>query len=248
MKKVCLLILFIILTGIISLTIYTLTHQDIKGDKVMHNVKEIEKASTNMTENELSEIYNIELNGKRHRLKNTYRVTFDNKIAKINLTLYLDGFELLSMDIESNFKATKIEEIFNENIENKFKIEKTDIEIIKGDKDYLLILLKSNIDNYKEEYIVLNEEGKILLDNILVYEENNYYVDSNGEELAIFYDDEIQLQAKIEDNKIYSLKKIVKEDSITFEEYVYTIKKNKVKKELINTYENIKLKENKKSP
>ena len=248
MKKVCLLILFIILIGIISLTIYTLTHQDIKGDKVMHNVKEIEKASTNMTENELSEIYNIELNGKRHRLKNTYRVTFDNKIAKINLTLYLDGFELLSMDIENNFKATKIEEIFNENIENKFKIEKTDIEIIKEDKDYLLISLKSNIDNYKEEYIVLNEEGKILLDNILVYEENNYYVDSNGEELAIFYDDEIQLQAKIEDNKIYSLKKIVKEDSVTFEEYVYTIKKNKVKKELINTYDNIKLKENKKSP
>ena len=247
MKKVCLLILFIILIGIISLTIYTLTHQDIKGDKVMHNVKEIEKASTNMTENELSEIYNIELNGKRHRLKNTYRVTFDNKIAKINLTLYLDGFELLSMDIENNFKATKIEEIFNENIENKFKIEKTDIEIIKEDKDYLLISLKSNIDNYKEEYIVLNEEGKILLDNILVYEENNYYVDSNGEELAIFYDDEIQLQAKIEDNKIYSLKKIVKEDSVTFEEYVYTIKKNKVKKELINTYDNIKLKENKKS-
>lgn len=248
MKKVCLLILFIILIGIISLTIYTLTHQDIKSDKVMHNVKEIEKASTNMTENELSEIYNIELNGKRHRLKNTYRVTFDNKIAKINLTLYLDGFELLSMDIENNFKATKIEEIFNENIENKFKIEKTDIEIIKEDKDYLLISLKSNIDNYKEEYIVLNEEGKILLDNILVYEENNYYVDSNGEELAIFYDDEIQLQAKIEDNKIYSLKKIVKEDSVTFEEYVYTIKKNKVKKELINTYDNIKLKEIKKSP
>ena len=47
---------------------------------------------------------------------------------------------------------------------------------------------------------------------------------------------------KIEDNEIYALEAKEEKENIIIEEYKYQIKKNKVKKELINTYENITIK------
>ena len=68
-------------------------------------------------------IESIQLNGKRHKLKSNYRVTFEKKYAQINLTLYLDGKEILAMEVNNKFKAESIDEIF-ENQNEKIKIDK----------------------------------------------------------------------------------------------------------------------------
>lgn len=244
MKKLSIIILTVIIAGIAVLTIYTLTHQDIKGAQEIIKTKSIEKASTNMTENELSEIYNIQLNGKRHKLKSNYRVTFEKKYAKIDLTLYLDGREILSMEVDDKFEADTIDEIFENQNEN-IKIDKENIKIMKDkETDYLLISVYSDIKGEKEEYFVWNDKGKMLLENILIYDESKEYQRIDEEELTIFYDKNTQILAKFEDNSIYALEEKETEENLLLEEYRYTINKGNVEKELLNTYE-IKLKKQK---
>ena len=234
MKKISISILIIALIGISTLTVYTLTHQNVKGDQVIRKVKSIEKATSNMTENELSETYNVELNGKRHRLKCVYLVVFEKKEVKINLTLYLDGFEIYNKDIENNSKAKTIEEVFEEN--SNLRIEEANIQIIESDKDYLLIDMITNLKDEKEEYFVWNDKRNVVLENILVYDQTLKY-DYETEEENIFYDEEKQVLAKIEDNTIFALEEKEEEDTTILEEYKYTIKNNKAEKELINRYE-----------
>lgn len=239
MKKISLAILIIGVISITTLTIYTLTHKQIEDSEKVIKIKSIEKASSNMTEHELSEIYNVELNGKRHRLKSNYRLNFLEDKTELNLTLYLDGFEILQMVVDDDIKAKTIDEVFNEN-ENSFpKIEEDSIKIIKEDQDYLLVSIESNT---KEEYFVWNSKGDNLIKNLLVYDESINYISTTEEPLAIFYDEEKQIMAKIEDNEIYALEAKEEKENIIIEEYKYQIKKNKVKKELINTYENITIK------
>ena len=237
MKKISLLfILIIVLVGITTLTTYTLMHQDIKGEETIKKIKSIEKATSNMTSNELSEIYNIELDGKRHKLKCVYRVNFEKKEASINLVLYLDGFEILNKEIEDNFKAEKIEEIFNDESDNELLIKESNLKIINSDKDYLLVEVFSNIDSLKGEYFIWNANRKAILENVLVYDEALEYSNITDEDFDIFYADDKQVLAKIEDNHIYALEE-KEEDNLILEEYIYTIKNDKAQKELINTYE-----------
>ena len=232
MKKLSIIILTVIIAGIAVLTIYTLTHQDIKGAQEIIKTKSIEKASTNMTENELSE------------LKSNYRVTFEKKYAKIDLTLYLDGREILSMEVDDKFEADTIDEIFENQNEN-IKIDKENIKIMKDkETDYLLISVYSDIKGEKEEYFVWNDKGKMLLENILIYDESKEYQSIDEEELTIFYDKNTQILAKFEDNSIYALEEKETEENLLLEEYRYTINKGNVEKELLNTYE-IKLKKQK---
>ncbi len=241
MKKINMILLIIISIGIISITIYTLTHQDIKGAQEIIKTKSIEKASTNMTENELSEIYNIQLNGKRHKLKSNYRVTFEKKYAQINLTLYLDGKEILAMEVNNKFKAESIDEIF-ENQNEKIKIDKENIKIMKDkETDYLLISIYSNIENEKEEYFLWSDNGTLLLEHILIYDASKNYQSINEEELEIFYDENTQKIAKFTDNSIYALEEKEEESKLVLEEYCYTINKGKINKKLLNTYD-VKLK------
>ncbi len=236
MKKISLFVLIIILFGIATLTTYTLMHQDIKEEETIRKVKSIEKATSNMTSNELSEIYNIELDGKRHKLKCVYHVKFAKNEASINLILYLDGFEILNEEIENDFKAKSIEEIFSNDTNNELTIEESNIKIINSDKDYLLVEVYSNIDSLKGEYFVWNSKRDTILEHVLVYDEALEYSNITEEELNIFYADDKQVLAKIEDNSIYTLEE-KEEENLILEEYIYTIKDDKAEKELINTYE-----------
>ena len=236
MKKISLFVLIIILFGIATLTTYTLMHQDIKEEETIRKVKSIEKATSNMTSNELSEIYNIELDGKRHKLKWDYHVKFAKNEASINLILYLDGFEILNEEIENDFKAKSIEEIFSNDTNNELTIEESNIKIINSDKDYLLVEVYSNIDSLKGEYFVWNSKRDTILEHVLVYDEALEYSNITEEELNIFYADDKQVLAKIEDNSIYTLEE-KEEENLILEEYIYTIKDDKAEKELINTYE-----------
>lgn len=239
MKKTCLIILVIALIGITTITIYTLANQEIKGTQEIKKTKSIEKASSNLTENELNEIYNVELNSKRHRLKSNYRVVLEDKFAKITLTLYLDGFEIHTQDIMTNLDLKEIEKNFQDQINNFETISEENIKIIKTDQDYLAVSITSNIENLKEEYFIWTSSGDNLLKNVVIYDEGTKYVSTTEEALDIFYDDEKEIMAKIEDNEIYAIERADVDDTIVLEEKVYTLKKVKVEEKKLNTYENI---------
>lgn len=220
MKKVCVLFLILFSFTLVFFTAYTLMNQDIKKDQIIKKIKSVEKATSNRTENELNETYNIELNGKRHKLKCNYHVNFEEK--NIELTLYLDGFKILNQLLAENIKDTQIEDIFNEE-ENNLLITESNIYIINTDTNYLLVEVNSNIDHEKSEYFVWNEDRKIILEHILTYD-SNITLNINDEETTSL--------ARISDNNIYVFEKT--EDMI--EEYVYKINKDKATKELVNTY------------
>lgn len=241
MKKISLIILIVALIGITSITIYTLTNQEIKGAGEIIKTKSIEKASSNLTENELSEIYNIELNGKRHRLKSNYRVVLEEEYAKITLTLYLDGFEILTQDVISNLDLKEIEKSFQEQINNFETISEENIKIIKNDQDYLAVSITKKIESLKEEYFVWTSNGDNLLKNIVIYDEGTTYVSTTEEPLDIFYDDNKEIMAKIEDNKLYAIERADLDDMVVLEEKLYSFKKGKVHEKHLNTYENVML-------
>ena len=226
MKVISSFLLIISLAAITALTTYTLMHQKIEGTRAVVKVKSIEKATSNMTANELSETYNIELNDKRHKLKSVYSF-YENTLT---LTLYLDGFEILDKLLEETLEVEEIQTIFNEEELNYPIITEEDIAILNTDKNYLLVKISSNINNLKEEYFVWNDKRLNLLENILVYDSEKTY----ETEEPIFYDEERQVTAKVEDNKIYALEET--EEGTTLEEYVYEIENDEVSKELINTY------------
>ena len=237
MKKISLAILGVVLIGITTLTVYTLTHQHIEGSREIIKTKSIEKASSNMTEAELSEIYNIQLNGKRHKLKTNYRLVTEDKTTKINLTLYLDGFEIKTVDLLNNLEVKNMEEVLGEESDNvDLIIETEDLQIIND--DYILVSIDSNMEGWKEEYFLWAYDGEVLLENILVQSENTTYISPNeDEELTCFYDEEQQVLAKVEDNVIYALEEKEDDEKLVLEEYSYTIKNGEVEKELLNTYE-----------
>ena len=243
MKKIWIAILLLVLAGITTLTVYTLTHMDILGSERVIKVKSIEKASTNMTRNELSEIFNIQLNGKRHKLKFNYYVDFEDT-TNINLVVYLDGDVLLEKELITNLKEKEIAEVFKNETVDELRIKESNLKIMKSeDQDFILVDIYTNLERLKEEYYIWNDEGEILLEALLAFDNSldfTYEEDTN-----IFYDDEQELLAKIEDNTIYSLELKEQEDMYIFEEYEYKIENDKITKELINTYENIKVKKRK---
>ena len=247
MKKIIsLVILLLVISAITTLTVYTLTHRNIEGTEGMIRVKDIEKATSNITANELNEIFNIQLNGKRHKLKSNYYVTFEDGNANIILTLYLDGFVILNLEVENKIKAESIEDVFNS--ESSFPIiEESDIKIINTDQDYLLVNVYSDIENSKEEYYVWNVNRDSILKNIIVYDESRNYTSTTEEPLNMFYDSERQILAKVEDNEIYVLEQEQLEEIIVLQEYKYIIENNKANKELIHTYENINIKQENKN-
>ncbi len=225
MKIISSILLVISSIAIIFITSYTLMHQKIKDTQTVIKIKSIEKATSNMTTNELSETFNINLNGKRHRLKNVYSYNENT----LTLTLYLDGFKILNKILEEELKENSIEEIFNEKTLSYPIIDEEDLVVLKTDKNYLLVKISSNIQNLKEEYFVWNDERKKILENILVYDQTKQYKTEEN----IFYDKEKQILSKVEDNKIYVLEE---QEENVLEEYVYEVKKDKATKELINTY------------
>lgn len=233
MRKVSIVIFTVFTIAITALTIYTLTNKKIEGTQEIIKIKTIEKASSNMTEKELSEVFNIELNGKRHRLKSNYRLSNEEEQTSLMLTLYLDGFEIVTKEILSNIKEGNIDEIFTEE-ENVLLIDEDDIHVIKEDQDYLLVSIDSDIDGLKEEYFVWTVTRKSILDSILVYDEK---IEFASEESNIFYDEDATVLAKVEDNTIYVLEPLETEEGLVLEEYTYNIKNEEATKELINTYE-----------
>lgn len=107
-----------------------------------------------------------------------------------------------------------------------------------------MVLHVGYFDNVlKEKYFIFNNEGDSLVEpGILMVDLEKYFVSKEDEELGIFYDKEYQKLAKIEDNVFYSLEPVEKNKNWIINEYKYIIKDGKMEKELIKTYDDVKLK------
>ena len=235
MKKVLSIILLVIsLVGITLLTRYALIHRGER--KEVHKVvnKSPEKVGSNMTDNNLFEIYSLYLNNQKHKLKFEYIVAFHEEevSANIDFNLYLDGKNVINNQILKGFSATNIKELFDNEEVNNIRLD--DFQIIKYDNiEYILIKIKYKIeDNYKEEYFLFNDKGECLINNIIIKDSNINYISTDNIE---FYYENNSL-AKFEDNILYSLE--YKKGVIT--EYKYYIKDNELVKEELNKYNNIK--------
>ncbi len=247
MKRVIsFIILVVALSAITYFTVYTLNNREVREVVEQKVTEKIELVTSNISNNILSEIYNVYLNGQKHKLKFEYTVTFYNdKLAKADLVVFFDGQSILSNMVARGITATDVKGFFdNINVINYVRLNKSNIQIIDEGKIHCVILkVKYFDDNAKEKYYLLDSDGKMLINKgLLIKDESVSYVNENDEELTIFYDYESQIMAKIEDDTIYAL--ILSKDKDKFEEYKYYFVNGKLKKDLLNSYVNIKIREN----
>ena len=238
MKKIFSILLFLIAISFIGyITFYTLNHRD-SSEGVTHHVSKMpEQISSNMTNNNLSEIYSIYLNDKKHKLKYDYTVYFEEKkeLASGTFSLYMDGKSLINESVLEEIKARNITDVFqNENVLKYVKLGLDDLKVIKFEnKEYLLFKVGYYIDKVvKEKYYLFKDDGTVLIKDLTIRDSSVKYVSSNND--SFYYED--NTLAKYEDNKIYSLE--YKKGEII--EYQYYILNENIQKEEINRYKNIK--------
>lgn len=265
MKKVVSFLSFIFLIAVITVltlfTRYTLKNKGIREEVKEKVSKKVEVVTSNMTKNNLSEIYNIYLNGEKHKLKFDYNLVFtpfeevieEKKVKKnkidITLMTYLDGKTLFSDKIASGIIAETAQECFeNEDVANYIRIKEKKIKIINPDnKDYLILDVGYLNGKIKEKYFVINNDGDVLnTDGILKRDDAVYYVDLEDKELDFFYnpkDSLGQILAKIDGNNIISLNPVNAKNGLEIQEKKYSIVDGKLNEELITTYVEIKVRE-----
>ncbi len=252
MKKVVSFIILVLAIGGISfLTVYTLNHREVKEDIKEKINRQIENVTFNMTENNLSEIYNVYLNNQRHKLKLEYNITFNKDVGTGmgDLVVYIDGGKVISENVINNIEALNIDSLFMDSLVDSYvRIDMNNLEIIKeNNKEYLLIKVGSlDKDKIKEKYYLFNDKGESLINNgIFIRDDNNYLVDSEDNNLNIFYDVGAgQVRVKREGNTFYALVLEEVEKKLVLNEYKYYFKDDKLEKELISTHQDIKIKEN----
>lgn len=265
MKKVVSFLSFIFLIAVITVitlfTRYTLKNKGIREEVEEKVSKKVEVVTSNMTKNNLSEIYNIYLNGEKHKLKFDYNLVFipfeevveEVKIMKnkvdISLMAYLDGKTIFSDKVAVGVIAQTSQECFDDEfIANYVRIKERKMKIVNSDnQDYLILDVGYVNVKVKEKYFVVNNDGDIINgEGILKRDDNIYYIDLEDKELDIFYntkDSEGQILAKIDGNNIFSLNPVNAKNGIEIQEKKYSIVEGKLKEELLTTYVEIKVRE-----
>lgn len=258
MKRfICFIFLIGVVTGIVILTMYTLDHKELRDETEEKIVNKIEQVTSNLAGNNLSEIYNVYLNKEKHKIKLSYTVTLKAKgLADINLVVYFDGALVYEEIVADSIRGVEVDAILaRDDVSRYVKLDLEDIKIIAANKkDYMVLTIGYLNEFIKEKYYVFNNKGEMLdKKGIIVSDTSKYYVDSEGLELDIFYDNiNGQKLAKIENNKIYALEeKENKEDkkdkeekkSLKLVEYEYIIKDGKLEREKLQEYENITIKD-----
>ncbi len=249
MKKVfSLFVLIVALTGLVLVTVYALSHKGIREDVPTKLFKKVEKVTSNVANNKVADVFNVQVNGDRHKVKLEYNVTFDKKNkSEINLVVYIDGKVMFEEIISKGIKAKKIENLFLlEKVNEYIRVTEKDINIISDDKtEYIIINIGYFNEQGKRKYFVFTDRGTSLIDNgILIFDESIKYTTTDKKELDIYYTKDKNILAKQDKNDIYALEYKALEKNGVIEEYKYYIKKGKVEKDLINTYEGIKLVDN----
>ncbi|MCM1052582.1 MAG: hypothetical protein NC483_01205 [Ruminococcus sp.] len=238
MKKFLSLIILIgSLWFIITLTCNILTDNGIKVDVKTKENRIIGKVSSNEVDNMLSDVFNIYLNEVRYKVKIDYTFNvLEDETTNLELKIYFDGKEILSKVVGVNVVKDLEEPFRNEDIINKVLLTEDSFKIINSDKDYLSIKI-GYLNNYGEYYL-FNNKGNLLNEKAILAYDNKNYVNENDELLDIFYENNYYV--KFLDNEMFVLE-LENGKNLKFKEYKYNINNNKINKELINTYENIKL-------
>ncbi len=246
MKKILSLIIGIIaLSGIIGITVYTLNSRGVRRDVVNSQGEVIELVSSNFNGNVLAELYNVYLNGQRHKIKFEYKVQLEKELNEgfLELLVYFDGGNIINENIISKLDIEDVsaEEVFSNEDINNIKLNIDDIQIIKiEDKDYILLEINCYGNYNKSFYFLFDDLGDLLVPNgAVIKDESVYYIT----DLQIFYDDSEQILAKYEDGQIYVLEPLVEEDKISLVECKYYYEDGKAKRDVLNTYEDIKIAE-----
>ena len=178
-KAISLFIGIIAITGIISLTTYTLMHKDFRN-KIVTNEEsfETELISSNLNSNTLSEIYNIYLNKQRHKIKFEYnvRINQDTYETSAFLRVYFDGGNIITEDVVDNFLVKSAKDLFQySDINTYVKIKLDDIQILKiKNKDYVLLKVGYFDSRVKEKYYLFDDNGDLLIRNGVVIKDNRF--------------------------------------------------------------------------
>lgn len=237
-------ILVIGIVGIVWGTIYILNNNGLKKQEKKETKKIIEKATSNENRTNLSEIYNIYLNDEKHKVKIEYQIMnrSDESLYTI-LYIYFDGKKSLEKDFISLQDVATIKELFMLENSLNLKITEKDFKILKGEEtEYLLVNVGIIDDGYKNYYYIINKNGDIVDDKgILVKNSSKDYLDSDGNIFNGYYDLEEKTLAKVEDNVIYALEEKNEKKKINLVEYKYSFKDQKLNKEKVKVYEDLKL-------
>jgi len=246
MKKVfSIIVLIMALLGIFGVTYYALSNKGVRDEVPKKNFKKVEKVTSNIANNKVSDVFNVQINGARHKVKFEYNVTFlQNNKTEINLIIYIDGKVIYEDIISNNIKAKSVENLFLlDNINSYVRATEKNISIIKSDEtEYMVINIGRFTEYATRHYYVFTDRGKLLNnEGILMLDEGVKYTTSDNKELDIYYNNEKKYFAKIDKNKIYALEYKALEKNGIIEEYCYFVKNGEMDRELINTYEDIKI-------
>lgn len=240
-----LVLLIVAISAIWWITSYTLKNKGIREEVENKVFKNIENISSNMTSNALTEIFNVYLNEEKHKIKFDYQVLLNEEKVSINLVAYFDGKSVIDENVFTMNKVAEIaniEDVFaNENVSNLVRLKEKNLKIVDFDSiQYLVVDLGYFKDYYKEKYFIINKEANVLTENgILVRDDAVVYSSIEEKDLKIFYDNDKQVLAKIQDGYIYALVPVENNDAFDIKEYKYRVSEGVLKEELINTYVDI---------
>lgn len=243
------LILVSALTGIIWGTNYVLHNKGIRVDVKNKVKKTIEKVTSNKGKSNLTEIYNIYLNGEKHKLKIEYQlVNKSDEEQDVSLYVYFDGKNTLEREIVvlQNIEEMDIDGVFLlEDIGPNIEINENSFKILNdGESDYLVLSMGIVQDSIQKYYYLLDNNGDLMNDvGILISDSAKNYVEVNGEVFNNYYDNENRTLAKIKDNNIYALEEKTDKKNLNLVEYKYYFDDGKLKKEKIVTFEDIMIKD-----
>ncbi len=246
-RKVCFIILVIFVLFIAGITTYTLMNREIKDTVTKVNKKEIELVNESVNKDEASILFNVYLNDVRHKFKITYDIEKKEKKNSLKISIYFDGRNILNKVVITDLKVMDLNKIWSD---KNYEVLKKGVNqlkrVVSESNEFLLFEISSINSSTTLEYYVLNSEG-ILLDKkgILARDSKKIYESESGGALNIFYDD-AYLMAKLDGDTIFALVEKTENKKLVIEEYKYKIKQNAFEKELVMTYNNILLKNNKK--
>ena len=251
MKKVFSLIIgIVVISGIIALTSYTLTHKDIRNKgTIKEENTNTELVSSNFNGETLAEIYSVYLNGQRHKIKFEYNRVLNREtaISSVFLRVYFDGGNIITEDVVNNYIVSDIKTLFEDkDIKDIVKIDIDDIEIRKiNEKEYVLLKVRYYDSREVEKYYLFDDRGDLLINNGTIIKDNRVrYVTMDNQKLDVFYgvNPEEQIMGKFENNIMYALELMKHEEDDMYEviEYIYYFKDEEFVKEELKTYPNIK--------
>lgn len=249
MKKVfSLFILTISLACIIGGTFYILNHKGIRKVVEEKTKPIIEKVTSNESKTSLSEIYNIYLNKERHKVKLDYQLVKKSEETFSGvLYLYFDGKSVLEREVVGEQKISSIKDLFKEDFVQQYvRIQENDFSILKSeDIDYLLVKIGNTSDKIQVHYYILNNNGDLMKEEgILAYDSSLEFVTLENEDFPYYYEiDNENWLAKVNKNEVFALEEKNVNKKIQLIKYKYFMKDEKLKKEKIQIYEDVKLNE-----